>query len=75
MAGRLRSFSMQDLRCAPDETPLHYRDPLYMEEEEEEQSGGAPPGELGGGGGYPIEVCWVGGGGYVGAVCVPVLSL
>lgn len=42
---------MQDLRCAPDETPLHYRDPLYMEEEEEEQSGGAPPGELGGGGG------------------------
>lgn len=44
---------MQDLRCAPDETPLHYRDPLYMEEEEEEQSGGAPPGELGGGGGTP----------------------
>lgn len=43
LAGRLRSFSMQDLRCAPDETPLHYRDPLYMEEEEEEQSGGAPP--------------------------------
>ncbi|XP_063214959.1 receptor expression-enhancing protein 4 isoform X1 [Chroicocephalus ridibundus] len=34
LAGRLRSFSMQDLRSIPDETPLHYRDPLYLEEQE-----------------------------------------
>ncbi|XP_018425724.1 PREDICTED: receptor expression-enhancing protein 4 isoform X2 [Nanorana parkeri] len=29
LVGRLRSFSMQDLRELPDDTPLHYRDPLY----------------------------------------------
>ena len=58
LAGRLRSFSMQDLRCTADETPLHYRDPLYMGGEEEERSRGAP-GEWGGGkGGHPIEL-WV----------------
>ncbi|XP_075300851.1 receptor expression-enhancing protein 4 isoform X2 [Opisthocomus hoazin] len=34
LAGRLRSFSMQDLRSIPDETPVHYRDPLYLEEQE-----------------------------------------
>ncbi|XP_076215089.1 receptor expression-enhancing protein 4 [Aptenodytes patagonicus] len=34
LAGRLRSFSMQDLRSIPDEAPVHYRDPLYMEEQE-----------------------------------------
>lgn len=34
LAGRLRSFSMQDLRSIPDETPMHYRDPLYLEEQE-----------------------------------------
>ncbi|KAM9609188.1 receptor expression-enhancing protein 4 isoform 1-T1 [Morphnus guianensis] len=34
LAGRLRSFSMQDLRSVPDETPVHYRDPLYLEEQE-----------------------------------------
>ncbi|KAM6294645.1 receptor expression-enhancing protein 4 [Aegotheles albertisi] len=34
LAGRLRSFSMQDLRSIPDETPVHYRDPLYVEEQE-----------------------------------------
>ena len=58
LAGRLRSFSMQDLRCTADETPLHYRDPLYMGGEEEERSRGAP-GEWGGErGGHPIEL-WV----------------
>ncbi|XP_064031704.1 receptor expression-enhancing protein 4 isoform X2 [Pogoniulus pusillus] len=34
LAGRLRSFSMQDLRSLPDQTPLHYQDPLYLEEQE-----------------------------------------
>lgn len=34
LAGRLRSFSMQDLRSIPDETPIHYQDPLYLEEQE-----------------------------------------
>lgn len=34
LAGRLRSFSMQDLRSVPDETPVHYQDPLYLEEQE-----------------------------------------
>ncbi|XP_075580160.1 receptor expression-enhancing protein 4 isoform X4 [Pelecanus crispus] len=34
LAGRLRSFSMQDLRSVPDEAPVHYRDPLYLEEQE-----------------------------------------
>ncbi|XP_010191303.1 PREDICTED: receptor expression-enhancing protein 4-like, partial [Mesitornis unicolor] len=34
LVGRLRSFSMQDLRSIPDETPVHYRDPLYLEEQE-----------------------------------------
>ncbi|KAM7080709.1 receptor expression-enhancing protein 4 isoform 2-T2 [Ciconia maguari] len=34
LAGRLRSFSMQDLRSIPDEAPVHYRDPLYLEEQE-----------------------------------------
>ncbi|XP_077325952.1 receptor expression-enhancing protein 4 [Lithobates pipiens] len=29
LVGRLRSFSMQDLRELPDDTPLHYNDPLY----------------------------------------------
>ncbi|XP_068776879.1 receptor expression-enhancing protein 4 isoform X2 [Struthio camelus] len=36
LAGRLRSFSMQDLRSIPDEAPVHYRDPLYLEEPESE---------------------------------------
>ncbi|XP_064328698.1 receptor expression-enhancing protein 4 isoform X2 [Phalacrocorax carbo] len=34
LAGRLRSFSMQDLRSIPDEAPVHYQDPLYLEEQE-----------------------------------------
>ncbi|GAB0200243.1 receptor expression-enhancing protein 4 [Grus americana] len=34
LAGRLRSFSMQDLRSVPDEAPVHYQDPLYLEEQE-----------------------------------------
>ncbi|KAM6040419.1 receptor expression-enhancing protein 4 isoform 2-T2 [Chlamydotis macqueenii] len=34
LVGRLRSFSMQDLRSVPDEAPVHYRDPLYLEEQE-----------------------------------------
>ncbi|XP_053319169.1 receptor expression-enhancing protein 4 [Spea bombifrons] len=29
LVGRLRSFSMQDLRALPDDAPIHYRDPLY----------------------------------------------
>ncbi|OCT90138.1 receptor expression-enhancing protein 4 [Xenopus laevis] len=29
LVGRLRSFSMQDLRALPDDTPIHYRDALY----------------------------------------------
>ncbi|XP_072255939.1 receptor expression-enhancing protein 4 [Pyxicephalus adspersus] len=29
LVGRLRSFSMHDLRDLPDDAPLHYRDPLY----------------------------------------------
>ncbi|XP_032060015.1 receptor expression-enhancing protein 4 [Aythya fuligula] len=31
LAGRLRSFSIPDLRSLPDDAPLHYRDPLYLE--------------------------------------------
>lgn len=46
LAGRLRSFSMQDLRSIPDETPVHYRDPLYLEEQESRRQ---LLGELGGG--------------------------
>ncbi|XP_074837731.1 receptor expression-enhancing protein 4 [Carettochelys insculpta] len=34
LAGRLRSFSMQDLRAMPDDSPVHYADPLYLEEQE-----------------------------------------
>ncbi|XP_053124932.1 receptor expression-enhancing protein 4 isoform X2 [Hemicordylus capensis] len=34
LAGRLRSFSMQDLRSLPDTAPVHYSDPLYLEEQE-----------------------------------------
>ncbi|XP_060643459.2 receptor expression-enhancing protein 4 isoform X2 [Anolis sagrei] len=34
LAGRLRSFSMQDLRSIPDEAPVHYSDPLYLEEQQ-----------------------------------------
>uniref|UniRef100_K7FHK8 Receptor expression-enhancing protein n=1 Tax=Pelodiscus sinensis TaxID=13735 RepID=K7FHK8_PELSI len=33
LAGRLRSFSMQDLRALPDDAPVHYEDPLYLEEQ------------------------------------------
>uniref|UniRef100_A0A8D0H5F7 Receptor expression-enhancing protein n=1 Tax=Sphenodon punctatus TaxID=8508 RepID=A0A8D0H5F7_SPHPU len=33
LAGRLRSFSMQDLRSIPDDSPVHYEDPLYLDEE------------------------------------------
>lgn len=34
LAGRLRSFSMQDLRSLPDQAPVHFQDPLYLEEQE-----------------------------------------
>ncbi|KAM9516346.1 receptor expression-enhancing protein 4 [Guaruba guarouba] len=34
LAGRLRSFSMQDLRSGPEDTPVHCQDPLYLEEPE-----------------------------------------
>ncbi|KAM6235086.1 receptor expression-enhancing protein 4 [Porphyrio hochstetteri] len=34
LVGRLRSFSMQDLRSIPDEAPVHCQDPLYLEEQE-----------------------------------------
>lgn len=33
LVGRLRSFSMQDLRELPDDAPIHYRDPLYPDAE------------------------------------------
>ncbi|XP_063304548.1 receptor expression-enhancing protein 4 [Pelobates fuscus] len=32
LVGRLRSFSMQDLRALPDDAPVHYRDPLYPDD-------------------------------------------
>ncbi|XP_070621989.1 receptor expression-enhancing protein 4-like isoform X2 [Erythrolamprus reginae] len=34
LAGRLRSFSLQDLHSAPDAALVHYSDPLYLEEQE-----------------------------------------
>ncbi|XP_015504267.1 receptor expression-enhancing protein 4 isoform X2 [Parus major] len=34
LAGRLRSFSMQDLRSLPEQVPMHFQDPLYLEEQE-----------------------------------------
>ncbi|XP_068130795.1 receptor expression-enhancing protein 4 [Hyperolius riggenbachi] len=34
LVGRLRSFSMQDLRELPDDTPIHYSDPLYPDNAE-----------------------------------------
>ncbi|XP_003228281.1 receptor expression-enhancing protein 4 isoform X1 [Anolis carolinensis] len=34
LTGRLRSFSMQDLRSIPDAAPVHYSDPLYLEEDQ-----------------------------------------
>ncbi|CAN8205894.1 unnamed protein product [Coccothraustes coccothraustes] len=46
LAGRLRSFSMQDLRSLPEQTPLHFQDPLYLEEQESLQQ---PLGEQRGG--------------------------
>ncbi|XP_051667885.1 receptor expression-enhancing protein 4 isoform X1 [Manacus candei] len=45
LAGRLRSFSMQDLRCIPDQGPAPFPDPLYLEEQD-----GRRLGELGQGG-------------------------
>ncbi|XP_042332759.1 receptor expression-enhancing protein 4 isoform X2 [Sceloporus undulatus] len=33
LAGRLRSFSMQDLHSVPDSAPVHFSDPLYLEDE------------------------------------------
>lgn len=33
LAGRLRSFSMQDLRSIPDNQAPAYQDPLYMEDQ------------------------------------------
>ncbi|XP_027569843.2 receptor expression-enhancing protein 4 isoform X1 [Pipra filicauda] len=45
LAGRLRSFSMQDLRCIPDRGPAPFPDPLYLEEQDGRQlgCGAAPP--------------------------------
>uniref|UniRef100_A0A8C6VNU6 Receptor expression-enhancing protein n=1 Tax=Naja naja TaxID=35670 RepID=A0A8C6VNU6_NAJNA len=34
LAGRLRSFSMQDLRSMPETAMVHYSDPLYLEEQQ-----------------------------------------
>ncbi|KAJ7305326.1 hypothetical protein JRQ81_011246 [Phrynocephalus forsythii] len=34
LAVRLRSFSMQDLHSLPDTEPVHYSDPLYLEDQE-----------------------------------------
>ncbi|XP_030921071.1 receptor expression-enhancing protein 4 [Geospiza fortis] len=33
LAGRLRSFSMHDLRSLPEQAPVHFQDPLYLEEQ------------------------------------------
>uniref|UniRef100_A0A8B9R011 Receptor expression-enhancing protein n=1 Tax=Anas platyrhynchos TaxID=8839 RepID=A0A8B9R011_ANAPL len=61
LAGRLRSFSIPDLRSLPDDAPLHYRDPLYLEGEP--GPGGALrtpwPGALGdSGGGCTRTIGW-----------------
>lgn len=55
LAGRLRSFSMQDLRSLPDEAPVHYRDPLYLEKQESRRQ---PPGAAG-----SLRATWPGGSG------------
>ncbi|XP_016160954.1 PREDICTED: receptor expression-enhancing protein 4 isoform X2 [Ficedula albicollis] len=34
LAGRLRSFSMQDLRSLSEQAPVHFQDPLYLEEQQ-----------------------------------------
>lgn len=34
LAGRLRSFSMQDLRSLREQSAVHFQDPLYLEEQE-----------------------------------------
>ncbi|NXP41860.1 REEP4 protein, partial [Leiothrix lutea] len=34
LAGRLRSFSMQDLRSLREQDPVHFQDPLYLEGQE-----------------------------------------
>ncbi|XP_058676211.1 receptor expression-enhancing protein 4 [Ammospiza nelsoni] len=34
LAGRLRSFSMHDLRSLTEQAPVHFQDPLYLEEQE-----------------------------------------
>ncbi|KAM7028662.1 receptor expression-enhancing protein 4 [Acridotheres tristis] len=34
LAGRLRSFSTQDLHSLPEQNPVHFQDPLYLEEQE-----------------------------------------
>ncbi|XP_050181713.1 receptor expression-enhancing protein 4 isoform X1 [Myiozetetes cayanensis] len=39
LAGRLRSFSMQDLRSLPDEGPASFQDPLYLEEQDSRRLG------------------------------------
>uniref|UniRef100_A0A7M4E4G0 Receptor expression-enhancing protein 4 n=1 Tax=Crocodylus porosus TaxID=8502 RepID=A0A7M4E4G0_CROPO len=56
LAGRLRSFSMQDLRSISDDSPVHYEDPLYLEEQAARRrppigllSGGERPGQEEGG--------------------------
>ncbi|XP_071310923.1 receptor expression-enhancing protein 4 isoform X2 [Agelaius tricolor] len=33
LAGRLRSFSVHDLRSLPEQAPVHFQDPLYLEEQ------------------------------------------
>lgn len=53
LAGRLRSFSMQDLRSLHEQSPVHFQDPLYLEEQ---QSLPQPLGEELGG----ITVWWRG---------------
>ncbi|XP_065515124.1 receptor expression-enhancing protein 4 [Lathamus discolor] len=47
LAGRLRSFSMQDLCSGPEDTPVHCQDPLYLEEPQSRRqllAYGVPPG-------------------------------
>ncbi|XP_064587319.1 receptor expression-enhancing protein 4 [Zonotrichia leucophrys gambelii] len=46
LAGRLRSFSVHDLRSLTEQAPVHFQDPLYLEEQESLQQ---PMGEQLGG--------------------------
>uniref|UniRef100_A0A8V5H209 Receptor expression-enhancing protein n=1 Tax=Melopsittacus undulatus TaxID=13146 RepID=A0A8V5H209_MELUD len=54
LAGRLRSFSMQDLRSGPEDTPVHCQDLLYLEEPQSRRPTFLPSYESLGSAGAPI---------------------